>query len=326
LPLDESLNVLRSLEYKEFEEGRPVNYGAYLALESALLNALSRCSKARYEAELLGGVYRTEIPIAYTIFLNHPKTMSYKLRKAIESNFKHIKFKIPCNLEELEKLLETLYSSLKQYSGEYITLRADTNECFFTFEKAEKALSLMEKYGVNIVEQPVPRDRLKDIARLRKKFYPAIEVMLDESLRKPSDIELFAQMEVADAVNFHPSKLGCLTITREAILKAQKLGMKANIGSVLMTEIGLSHYLNLAASLPRLDYPLEEPGLYNIYGYGITQNPLEIVNGSIILRNINILDIDYSMIKNSLVDSLLREHLLVLAGKVYRSLVNLLRL
>jgi len=322
LPPDESLNKLRSLEYKEFEERRSVNYGAYLALESALLNALSQCSKAGYEAELLGGVYRTEIPVAYTIFLNHPKTMARKLEKAIKSNFKHIKFKIPCNLEELKKLLEIFHSILKQYGKEDLVLRADANECFSMFEKAEKALSLMERCGVNIVEQPMLQDRLKDIARLRRKFYPTIEIMLDESLKKPSDIELFAQMEVADAINFHPSKLGCLTITREAILKTQKLGMKANIGSALMTEIGLSHYLNLAASIPRLDYPLEEPGLCNVYGYGITQNPLEIVNGSIILRNINVSDVDYSMVKKFLVASLFREYLLMLVGKVYRSLVK----
>ncbi|MCC6035378.1 MAG: hypothetical protein LM567_07785, partial [Desulfurococcaceae archaeon] len=117
-------------------------------------------------------------------------------------------------------------------------------------ERAEKALSIMEKYGVNIVEQPMPRDMLRDIAILRKRFYPAIEIMLDESLRKPSDIKLFAQLEIADAVNFHPSKLGCLTVSREAILQTQRLGMKVNIGSALMTEIGFSHYLNLAASIP----------------------------------------------------------------------------
>ena len=82
--------------------------------------------------------------------------------------------------------------------------------------------------------------------------------MLDESLRKQSDIELFAQMEVADIVNFHPSKLDCLSITREAILKTQEMGMKANIGLALMTDIDLFHYLSLASSIPRLDYPLED--------------------------------------------------------------------
>jgi L-alanine-DL-glutamate epimerase-like enolase superfamily enzyme len=285
LSLEDVLNTLRSSEYSEFRRGKQVNYGAYLALESAVVHALAQSGKAGYEAEVLGGVYRTEIPVAYTIFLGHPVIMSRRLEEAIKSGYKHVKFKIPCNLEELRRLLEALHSVRKQYGGEEIVLRADANECFSTLEKAEKALSVMERYSVNIVEQPMPRDKLRDSAELRKRIYPAIEIMLDESLRKPSDIELFAHMEVADIVNFHPSKLGCLTVTREAILKTQKLGLKANIGSSLMTEIGLFHYLNLAASIPRLDYPLEEPGLCNLYGYGVTRNPLEIHSGVLRLQN-----------------------------------------
>jgi len=322
LDLEDSLDVLRTGEYEEFKKRERVSYGAYLALESAVVHALSHSKRVGYEAETLGGVYRTEIPIAYTIFLSHPKTMARKLESAIKSGYKHVKLKIPCNLEELEKQLRVLDLTRKHYSEVEVTLRVDANGCFSTFEQAERALLIMEKYGVNIVEQPMPRDNLKDIAKLRKRFHPSLEIMLDESLRKPSDIELFASMEVADIVNFHPSKLGCLTITRETILKAQKLGMKANIGSALMTEIGLSHYLNLAASIPHLDYPLEEPGLYNVYGYGITQNPPEVVNGGIILRNVDILDIDYSMVKKFSMTSLFREHLLMLVGKVHRSLVK----
>jgi len=317
LSLEDALSTLRSVEYEEFERKSRVNYGAYMALESALLNALYRSKGVRYEAEVLGGVNRTKIPITYTIFLNHPKTMAHKLSEAIRSGFEHVKIKIPCNLEELEKLLEVLYSIRGRSEAGNIILRADANECFSTFEKAKKALSIMEKYNINIVEQPMPRDRLEDIARLRKEFYPVIEIMVDESLRKPSDIELFTQMEIADIINFHPSKLGCLTITREAILKTQKLGMKANIGSALMTEIGLIHYLNLAASIPRLDYPLEEPGLYNIYGYGIMQEPPEIINGSIALCNINISDLNFNMIKKFTANSLFKEQLLMLARKLY---------
>ena len=298
LSLDDALDILRSSEYSEFRRREQVNYGAFLALESAVIHALVQSKKLKYEAEVMGGVYRSEVPVAYTIFLSHPGSMSHKLEDAIKLGFNHVKIKIPCNLEELRKLLEVLYSVKRQYD-EKVVLRADANECFSTFEKAEKALLIMERYGIDIVEQPMPRNMLRDIAKLRKRFHPAIEIMLDESLRKSSDIELFAQLEVADAINFHPSKLGCLTITREAILQTQKLGMKANIGSALMTEIGLFHYLNLAASIPRLDYPLEELGLYNFYGYGVTRNPLEILNGKLKLQNASLLssDLDFDLMK-----------------------------
>jgi L-alanine-DL-glutamate epimerase-like enolase superfamily enzyme len=302
LSLEDALYALRSTEYGEFGRKDRVNYGAFLALESAVMHALAQSKKVGYEAEVLGGVYRTEIPVAYTIFLSHPSIMSRKLGEAIKSGYKHVKFKIPCNLEELRRLLEALHSVRKQYGEGEVVLRADANECFSTFEKAERALSVVERCGVNIVEQPMPRNRLGDTAKLRKRFYPAIEIMLDESLRKPSDMELFAQLEVADAVNFHPSKLGCLTITRDAILKTQKLGLKANIGSALMTEIGLGHYLNLAASIPRLDYPLEEIGLNSLYGYRILTRPFETIKAYILLQNANYLNLDFNMAEKHEID------------------------
>jgi L-alanine-DL-glutamate epimerase-like enolase superfamily enzyme len=295
--LEDALDILRFSEHSEFRRRELVNYGAFFALESALIHALAQTKKMKYEAEVLGGLYRTKIPVAYTIFLGHPVIMSRRLEEAIKSGYKHVKFKIPCNLEELRRVLEALHSVRKQYGGEEIVLRADANECFPTFEKAEKALSIMERYSVNIVEQPMPRDRLGDTAKLRKRFHPAIEIMLDESLRKPSDVELFAQMEVADIVNFHPSKLGCLSITREAILKTQEAGMKANIGSALMTDIGLFHYLSLASSIPRLDYPLEEVGLSNFYWYSILSSPPKITEGYAPLQDINVASLDFYVAK-----------------------------
>ena len=53
-----------------------------------------------------------------------------------------------------------------------------------------------------------------------------------------------------------------------------------------MTEIGLAHYLNLAASLPELDYPLEEVGIKEFYPqYSVLRYrenaPFNIVNGYI---------------------------------------------
>ncbi|MEM1510317.1 MAG: enolase C-terminal domain-like protein [Ignisphaera sp.] len=98
-------------------------------------------------------------------------------------------------------------------------LRVDANQCFKQYEKAVKVLKIMEKYGVYIAEQPMPRHALKDTVRLRKLFYPSIKIMLDESLTRPQDIKLFAELDATDIVNFHPSKLGCLSITRHTIIE-----------------------------------------------------------------------------------------------------------
>jgi L-alanine-DL-glutamate epimerase-like enolase superfamily enzyme len=318
LPLDEALSLLKAIESEKFERNERINYGAFLALESALLDALSKIHNKPI-TDFLSGFHRVEVPVAGTVFLRHPLKMAEELKTYIRKGVKHIKFKIPLNLKELEILLKSLKEAIEQ-ANEDVILRADANGCFRDFDKACQAIKLMEKYKVDVVEQPMPGDKLEEMARLRKRFHPSIEIMLDESLRRPSDIELFVRMEVADAVNFHPSKLGCLTITRKTILKTQELGIKANIGSALMTEIGLTHYLNLAASIPKLDYPLEEISLYNIYGYGITRNPPEIIKGHMAFRSLRITDLDFNAMRRFLIEGgiLFKEQLRVLIREGFR--------
>jgi len=284
LDADEALNNLKSLEYMLFEKKTNICFGTFLALESALLDALAKARKSPV-AEVLGGVYRTHIPVAGTVFLDHPLRMVEGVRWWLERGVKHVKLKIPCSLNALELYLDviTRRTWLKE---EGVTLRVDANECFKGLDKAYRALQIMSRYGVDIVEQPMPRDRLREIARLRKAFSPTIKIMLDESLTRTQDLETFATIEATDIVNFHPSKLGCPSITREAILKAKKLGFEVNIGSSLMTEVGLAHYLNLAASLPELDYPLEEVGIKEFYPSYTVLKPqknvlLTITNGNI---------------------------------------------
>lgn len=287
LSLEESLHKLEELELREIKLSRRVHYGAYLALSCSIIDALARCS-GKSITNILGQSYRSKIPVAGTIFLKHPVKMGEELENWIRKGVKHIKFKIPDSLYDLEVQLRTFSNILSVLNARDVVLRADVNQCYNSFEKAFKALKIMEKFGVAIVEQPMPKRSLMAIARLRKKFTPTLKIMLDESLETPKDIEKFAVLEAADIINFHPPKLGCLTITRETMLKATRLGLEVNIGSSLMTEVGLTHYLNLAASIPKLNYPLEEIGLLNLYGYVISKSSEEFIitkNGTIRVPN-----------------------------------------
>ncbi|MEM3449213.1 MAG: mandelate racemase/muconate lactonizing enzyme family protein [Nitrososphaerota archaeon] len=268
--LDEALRALKEYEYRILSSTSKVAYGAFLSLESALLDALAKRRKTSV-ANLLGGEYRDRVPVVGTVFLKHPFIMAEDLNMWVSKGVKHIKIKIPCNLDDLERTLRIIRDSLKETD---IILRVDANQCLENYDKAIKAFKIMERHSVDIVEQPLPKNALKETAKLRKIFYPTIKIMLDESLFKPHDVELFAELEATDIVNFHPSKLGCLRITRETAMLCQKMGIDVQIGSALMTEVGLIHYLNLAASMPKLDYPLEEVGLCNTsYGYGISCDP-----------------------------------------------------
>ncbi|PUA31927.1 MAG: hypothetical protein B7O98_08030 [Zestosphaera tikiterensis] len=328
--IEDALSTLRMTENKLFEKRSTVNFGAFLAIESALLDALAKARKSPV-AEVLGGAYRTTLPVAGTVFLGHPLRMVKRIRWWLERGVKHVKLKIPCNINKLELYLDTVMR-ITRLRNEGVTLRVDANECFKELDKAYKALQIMSRYGVDIVEQPMPRDRLREIARLRKAFSPTIKIMLDESLMRPQDLETFATMEAADIVNFHPSKLGCPSITREAILKAKKLGFEVNIGSSLMTEVGLAHYLNLAASLPELDYPLEEVGIKEFYpSYSVLKPQksvlLTITNGNMKLPSDLGTDINFEDLRLDTLKAFFErvEPSYILRDKVKMLLSNIIR-
>jgi len=291
--------------FKNYKSSR-YNYGAFLAMESAILDAIGKEKRFRV-AELLGGVYREVVPVCGTVFLKHPKKMAEEVNKWLMKNIKHIKIKVPCNLDELETTLKTIVENTHSDETD-IVLRADANGCFKNVDKGIKALKIMESYGIDIVEQPLPKKDIQGLKRLRKLFYPSIKIMIDESLTRPDDVRMFAEQEVADIINFHPSKLGCLTITRNSMLEARKLGFEVQIGSSLMTDIGVAQYTHLAASLPTLDYPLEEVGLCEFYGYCIARNPQTINGGAFTLpskKGLGVL-LKFSSIKKFLVREFLR--------------------
>jgi len=86
LGLEEGLKVLRELQFELFESGKPLyemHFGSFLALESALLDALAKVRRSSV-AEVLGGVYRTSIPVAGTVFLDHPLRMVEGLGGGLE--------------------------------------------------------------------------------------------------------------------------------------------------------------------------------------------------------------------------------------------------
>ncbi|RLI87256.1 MAG: hypothetical protein DRP01_02315 [Archaeoglobales archaeon] len=303
-----------------------ISWGAFLALEMALLDFYGKKRRVRV-ANILGGVFREKINVWGTVFLDIPSRMKYGLVSWLRKGVKHIKIKIPCSLSELRKILSSLVDDVKEHN---VILRADANECFQSIDKAFRALKLMEKYNVSIVEQPMPRDRLREIRVLHKHFYPSLEIMLDESLVHPNMIERIAFEEITNTINIHPSRFGCLTITRETILRAQNLGLKVQIGSSSMTEIGLAGYLHLASSIPRLDYPLEEVGLASFYpSYSILREffkpVFDIVDGHITLSNkpgigIDISDLNFEVLKKYSISTSLRDFILASISHVINRL------
>ena len=264
---------LRQIQ-RNFSRKTLFDYGPFLAVETAIIDAISKSNEVSF-FKILGGSFRNRIPVSGTVFLDSPQNMAEVAKKWVSKGVMHLKVKVTCKSEVDSVNLKYIRNVVPNN----VLIRIDANQGYKTTERAATALRKLEKYKIAIVEQPIKWDDLSGLRKLRKLVVP--KIMVDESLRKPLDVELIAEKEAADIINFHPSKLGCLTVTRQAIKRTIDLGLKYMIGSAVMTGIGVAEHLHLAASLKRLDYPNEEIGLYEMFGKDVITNPLKIAKGCI---------------------------------------------
>lgn len=266
-----AIDFLQDLQ-REYERLPDFDYAPFVALESALLDIKGKFHKNSLSDEL-GGAKRKRVPVCGTIFLDSPQNMAKRAQEWISKGVTHLKVKI-CGVTKIdEKNLKQIHNAIEKET----IVRIDANQAYKTPEKALNALEKLEKFGVSIIEQPLRDCDLDGLRKLRKRTN--IQIMVDESLTNIKDIGFISSKEAADVINFHPPKLGCLTITKEAIKRTIDLGLDFMIGSGVLTGIGVAQYLHLASSLEKLPYPLEEVGLYEMFGMDITLNPFKIEKG-----------------------------------------------
>lgn len=270
----EALEILPKMQERMVSDAR-FDYGPFLAYETALIDILSKTNHVPL-SKLLGGTFRNTIPICGTISLWHPRIMAGVAEKWVfEKKVNHLKVKVSGIVERDATNLRYIRDAV----GYGVVLRIDANQAYKNAEKAVKCIKKLEKFEIGIVEQPIRWHDLDGLRNLRRLVAP--KIMVDESLRKPSDIDLIVEKEAADIINFHPSKLGCLTITKREIEKTLDLELEYMIGSAPLTGVGAASLLHLAASIEKLCYPNEEVGLYEEFGRDIVSDPLKVHRGCI---------------------------------------------
>ena len=80
--------------------------------------------------------------------------------------------------EDLEKDVEKI-RKVREHVGDDVELRLDANQGWGDYWTALKAVKRIEKYDINILEQPLPYSDLRGTALLRKAV--RIPIMLDEN-------------------------------------------------------------------------------------------------------------------------------------------------
>lgn len=173
---------------------------------------------------------------SFTISQHSPREM---LNSIYKNQWPILKLKLGGKKDmEVLRLLTELDSSKK--------LRIDANGGW-NLSTTLKAISVAEEIGIELIEQPLPVDKEKDLNGLKEKT--TIPIIADESFHTLEDVEKCA--EFYDGINLKLMKCGGISPFLDIATQARKLDLNLMAGCMTETYIGISALCQVA---PMVDY------------------------------------------------------------------------
>ena len=140
-------------------------------------------------------------------------------------------------------------AAVRDYLGPEGRIRVDANGAW-NVDEAEHAIHALAPYDLEYVEQPCAT--VDELGELRQRVkYMGIPIAADESVRKAADPLAVARAGAADVLVVKVQPLGGV---HAALAIAHEAGLPVVVSSALDTAVGLSMGLQLAASLPQLEF------------------------------------------------------------------------
>jgi len=199
---------------------------------------------------------------------------------------------------------------VREAVGPDVQIRVDANQGWRTPHRAIKAIRLMEKCELQLVEQPILAWNLKGLSHIRKTV--DVPIMLDESVHTSKDAVKAIEAEACDIINIKLMKSGGIYEALKINAVAEASGIECFMGGMGETSIGQAAALHFLASRDNVKYadaelPADEWGLKEDIASGLEQTKADGVLYLKVPSRIGLgVDVDEEAIKNYLIDSPLR--------------------
>lgn len=174
----------------------------------------------------------------YTIGIDTTEVVRQKVQE-VEGRFGRLKVKV--GVPGDRQLIETI----REVSD--LPLSVDANQGWTDREKALDQICWLKEKGVIMIEQPLPKAQLDDLAWLTARS--PLPVIADESVQRLSDVQRLNG--VVSGINIKLMKCTGLAEARKMITVARSLGMQVMLGCMTETSCAVSAAAQLA---PLADY------------------------------------------------------------------------
>jgi len=176
---------------------------------------------------------------SFTIGIDTPEIMRQKVKEA--AAYKNLKVKVGTPRDE-----EVL--KIVREGAPHAAIRVDANTGW-TAKQAVAALPMLEEFGVELVEQPVPADDLDGLELVRSRS--KIPIVADESCKVATDVAHLVGK--VDGVNIKLSKCASLREALKIVHVARAHGMSLMLGCMVESSLGIAAAMQLAPLVDWVD-------------------------------------------------------------------------
>ena len=216
----------------------PVAKTLRFGLETAAYDALGKASGVPVAA-LLGTEPRA-ILVNAVIGAEVPSEAARLALEAKAQGFTSLKLKVTGGPEDIA-MLEAVRGAV----GDQVQLRVDANQAW-SVEEAIIAISRLERFRLEYVEQPVAAMDIPGMAQVRRRV--RVPIAADESVGDISEARRVLDAAAADFLVLKAARVGGLKEAQAILQLAGERSVPAVVTTSLETGIGIAASLHLAAS------------------------------------------------------------------------------
>lgn len=245
-------------------------FEAKAAVEMALLDLQGRALGVPVHS-LLGGRLVDEVLLNAWIGAVPPEQAAREATAWLARGFTTAKIKVAGpGVVGLERV-----AAVREAVGSRMALRVDFNESL-TPDEAVPFIRGLEGFGLTLVEQPVPRDRIDALAAIRRKI--RIPLMADESVTSAASLIEIIRKDAADIVKVKAMKQGGLLRTRSMVDCAAAAGLRVVIGHGFGLTLSTLAEATLAATSPAVLPGCEAVGPLKMAA-DVVSDPVDLSHG-----------------------------------------------
>jgi L-alanine-DL-glutamate epimerase-like enolase superfamily enzyme len=259
----------------DMEHALTGNPRAKATLEGALYDALARSVHIPLYL-LLGGRCRSEVKVIKMVSVGAPDAMAEEAKQIAQDG---MALKLKMSGKIASDLIRV--AAVRKAVGDDVFIKVDANEAYDAKTAIRLAKGLAD-HGVEIFEQPVPRDHFDALWEVKK--HSPVKIEADQSVRSVADAQMLIRNRMIDAVNTGIPKAGSIGEVRKIAELCELNGIRCALSNTAGSMVGDAAALHLAASIPGIA-PLCELGEFEVitgdpfFGLSVEKGTIRVPEG-----------------------------------------------